>query len=249
MMKLFVSAILMACVIALNGQPMKEESKDVVSADSAAEYLFEKSPMTWGQADARCKRWGGRLVTVKNAAQNAYILKELKRRGMKQSWTGLNDNAHEGKFVWLYGNTCSHYKNWHHGEPNGKRSENCMELIPQWNGHWNDVSCNARRTSVCHKVGGGNGCGGGHAHHHGGQWVMTKEVVYYKDPVSPVSTESTTELSADEKSEGLDEKDVHDESNDAPEEEEQEEDSEDAPEEESDAPEEDVEEEEVEDEE
>jgi len=265
-MKLFVSAILMACVIALNGQPMKEEeSKDVVSADSAAEYLFEKTPMTWGQADARCKRWGGRLVTVKDAAQNAYILRELRRRGMRQSWTGLNDRVHEGQFVWLYGQACSHYKNWHHGEPNGHRGENCMEFIPSWNGQWNDVSCNARRASVCHRVGGGNGCGGGHGHH-GGQWVMTKEVVYYKDPVAPVSTETTTELSADEQAEGLDEKDVNDESNNAPEEnaedvpEEEndapEENAEDVPEEESDAPEEDAvdvpeedEEEEVEDEE
>lgn len=73
-------------------------------------------------------------------------------RRMGSSWTGLSDRAREGSFTWLYANSCHRWTNWHRGEPNGHRNENCVELIPGWGGKWNDVSCNQRRTAVCHRV-------------------------------------------------------------------------------------------------
>jgi len=175
-MKLFIIASFAACIVTLNGQPITE-SEDTV-ADAPGEYSFVKTAVTWPQADHACKQWGGQLVTIMDAKQNAYILGELARRWMGGSWMGYNDRAAEGKWTWLYGNGCANYKNWKGGEPNGHRRENCGEIVHGWGwkGQWNDLGCNQKRSYICHKVGAGNGCG--HVHEHsGGHWEKTIE--YY----------------------------------------------------------------------
>ena len=43
------------------------------------------------------------------------------------------------------------YFNWHNGEPNGGRNENCVEIYFH-NGQWNDQFCDEKLSYVC-KIG------------------------------------------------------------------------------------------------
>ena len=80
-------------------------------------------------------------------------------REMVSGWIGLNDIAREGNFIWRYPIwNITRYRNWYKNEPNGGRSENCVELIAglkyflQWNGRWNDKSCDERMSFICQKM-------------------------------------------------------------------------------------------------
>ena len=43
-------------------------------------YVFFKYPLNWLSAQARCKSIGANLVTIETAAENKYILEQLKLR-------------------------------------------------------------------------------------------------------------------------------------------------------------------------
>jgi len=155
MIKPLMVAISMACIVILNGQPTKYHDMEEIFSDSKSGYFFNKAALTWTQADAACKKHGMRLVTVMNGAQNAFIHREIRKRKMNYAWIGFNDRAKEGHFVWNY--ACPKYRNFNKGEPNGKRSENCVMMYSSM-GRWNDLNCNSKQPSVCHKATGGR-CG------------------------------------------------------------------------------------------
>jgi len=93
--------------------------------------------LQWSDAEAQAQWWGAHLVTVNDAAENAWLVSE----GFAGSWLGLNDNATEGTFVWTSGEPVT-YTNWNPGpgEPNGGTNENCGEL--RSDGLWNDLPGN-----------------------------------------------------------------------------------------------------------
>ena len=72
-------------------------------------------------------------------------------RKIKRAWIGYNDRAHEGKFSWIKGS--GSYTNWMIGEPNGRKRENCGEIIMAWgfNGRLNDAPCQYKHPSICEK--------------------------------------------------------------------------------------------------
>jgi len=119
---------------------------------------FHTGKSSWHAAESDCRWWGGHLVTIRNHAQNQYIVNQLKSRHMKSAWIGLNDLVHEGSFKWISGSR-NGFSNFHSGEPNGRRRENCVEIIPKgkylrwggWFGKWNDHSCHTRMPFVCEK--------------------------------------------------------------------------------------------------
>jgi len=113
-------------------------------------YLFDGRKMTWIDAEKQCQAWGGHLATVTSQRQNDYLLNELKKRNLGDSWIGLNDIAKENNFVWVDGQGASGFINWAHGEPNGKRSENCVEFYRN-GGTWNDWSCNNKASFICQR--------------------------------------------------------------------------------------------------
>ena len=72
----------------------------------------------------------------------------------EHAWTGLNDRAVEGEWVWDVTNTGIEYTNWYPGEPNNIHGgEDCMELWTNEYGHhmdkWNDEVCSKAQWCYC----------------------------------------------------------------------------------------------------
>ena len=87
--------------------------------------------MTWTDARQACLNMGGHLVTVTTAAENTFIF-NLWPNG----WIGLTDEAVEGTWRWVTGETYS-WSNWNPGEPNNAGNEDYIQFVG--GGKWNDL--------------------------------------------------------------------------------------------------------------
>ena len=64
-------------------------------------YLFVNSAMTWTNAQAYCIGLSGHLVTIGSSAENAFV----QNLSNVDKWIGFTDQAVEGTFVWVTGET------------------------------------------------------------------------------------------------------------------------------------------------
>ncbi|AII54391.1 IPT/TIG domain-containing protein [Hymenobacter sp. APR13] len=97
-------------------------------------YYRSNDSQTGSQAYARARAAGAYLVTINDAAENAYV------QGLASGtdlWLGLNDFAVEGTFRWQDGSTAS-YRNWAGGEPNNFGG-NEDYVVTKPDGTWNDT--------------------------------------------------------------------------------------------------------------
>jgi hypothetical protein len=109
-------------------------------------YLL--APASWTDSQAQAVALGGNLVTINDAAENAWVYSTF--GGMNRPlWLGLTDQAVEGAFGWISGESAS-FTNWNPGEPNNGGgfvpNEDYVYMIeanPAWPslnpGKWNDV--------------------------------------------------------------------------------------------------------------
>jgi large repetitive protein len=120
------------------------------SGDLTNPYMFCTSSGSWVSAHATCNTYGYELVTITSAAENAWVDTTADTYSTGKWWTGLNDRASEGTFVWASGESVS-YTNWHAGEPNDSgTSEDCVQLNrfhPTQT--WNDEPCGRGFAYVC----------------------------------------------------------------------------------------------------
>jgi len=101
----------------------------------------------WTSSEAEAITLGGHLVTVNDAAENTWLLSTFSNYGgiTRALWTGLNDAAQEGNFVWSDGETAT-YRNWEAGQPdNGDGAYPNEDWVMIWPspgprdpGTWND---------------------------------------------------------------------------------------------------------------
>ncbi|MCC6323144.1 MAG: VCBS repeat-containing protein [Phycisphaerales bacterium] len=104
-------------------------------------YLLSSSD--WTSARAFALSIGGDLVTINDAAENAFVVSTFGPLATRL-WIGLSDAASEGQFAWCSGQTpLPAYTNWEPGEPNNGAGgpngpENYVHLYTN-NGRWNDV--------------------------------------------------------------------------------------------------------------
>jgi hypothetical protein len=113
---------------------------------------------SWPAAQAEAVTLGGNLVTVNNAAENAFIYSTFGAFALSQSpdsgkvnlWLGYNDSLVEGTFVWVSGLSSS-YTDWFDGQPQeqhndedfaGIRLRGSTAAIPV--GHWIDIVSDGR---------------------------------------------------------------------------------------------------------
>jgi hypothetical protein len=115
-------------------------------------YWFCSTTRSWRAARDRCMGIGFNLVTIGDAAENAFV--DAQAAGAH--WIGGTDaNAPdmystEGVFVWQDGAPFT-YTNWNAGEPNDSGGEDCAELLD--GGAWNDASCTGdSRAYVCEQA-------------------------------------------------------------------------------------------------
>ena len=101
-------------------------------------YLLDDA--NWYQANAAAKAMGGELVTVNDAAENAFVRFEVAQfdGAIRHTWLGLSDQGSEGSFVWKDEDP-SVYRAWLSGEPNGGIRENFVAMF-QGSTAWFDAT-------------------------------------------------------------------------------------------------------------
>jgi glucose/arabinose dehydrogenase len=96
---------------------------------------------TWNEAQTAAQGFGGNLVTINDAAEEAWLRQTF---GTSDLWIGLNDQQVEGSFVWANGEAVT-YTNWTPGEPNNVGSGEDFAAM-NFNGsvRWNDWGAASR---------------------------------------------------------------------------------------------------------
>jgi hypothetical protein len=113
---------------------------------------YRLSNSNWSAAEAFSASLGGHLVSINDAAENAFVLENFANApGSGRVWLGLNDAASEGNFVWANGDLLT-YSNWEPGEPNNSGNEDYVAMYPG-NGRWVDLK------NLANPPGIGNVCG------------------------------------------------------------------------------------------
>jgi lectin-like protein/dockerin type I repeat protein len=96
----------------------------------------------WAHSEMDAVKAGGHLVTINDAAEQNFVFSTFGSYGGRARllWIGLNDDAVEGQYRWVSGQTPA-YTNWAAGEPNNGGNEDFVAMYyPGHNagGRWND---------------------------------------------------------------------------------------------------------------
>ncbi len=94
--------------------------RDAVKGPDGHKYEYFADKVTWEEAQARCKKMGGYLVTIATAEENKFVAQLV---GAQETWIGLSDVAKEGAWKWVTSEPLA-YQAWNKREPNGGRREN-----------------------------------------------------------------------------------------------------------------------------
>jgi|WetSurMetagenome_2_1015567.scaffolds.fasta_scaffold259032_2 hypothetical protein len=109
------------------------------------QYALTTGSGDWASAEAEAVAAGGHLVTINDAAENAFVWTTL-MNGQGTAWLGLYQPAGSIEpadgWIWISGDP-SVYRNWNGGEPNNSssfgESEDFAEIgYTAYNGTWND---------------------------------------------------------------------------------------------------------------
>jgi len=164
--KLVALAALTTLAIAPHG--MAQEW--IRNATNGHYYALTGSAMNWTAAQAQAEAWGGYLVTINDANENAWLKTTFSDVEGASLWTGGNDKAQEGRWVWVendanFWNGASGgtvvpgmYANWASGEPNDSGGEDSCEL--RTDGKWNDNKHTQTRKGIVEATGLINPVGG-----------------------------------------------------------------------------------------
>ena len=100
-------------------------------------YLYVGSYMSWADAEAHAVTLGGHLVTINDAAEDAWLAATFGT----EYFIGLNDIAAEGEWVWASGEPVT-FTGWLDGEPNDDFGPAGEDVVMIWNRPpigWNDI--------------------------------------------------------------------------------------------------------------
>ena len=102
----------------------------------------------WIDAKKQCEKDHAHLAIEYTAATHNFLKHTY---GKKSTWIGATDSVHEGKWIWVDGKPVKRTYWGGHGEPNGKRNENCLQYNRFGPGTWNDVNCDTKLAFLCQK--------------------------------------------------------------------------------------------------
>ncbi|XP_009466433.1 PREDICTED: pulmonary surfactant-associated protein A-like [Nipponia nippon] len=123
-------------VLALNGKIREVGEK--IFASNGKEVDF-------ASALESCEEAGGTLAAPMNEEENKAILDIVKQYN-RYAYLGIKEGEISGQFKYINGMPLN-YTKWHQYEPNGKGTENCVEMYTD--GSWNDKKCNLYRLTIC----------------------------------------------------------------------------------------------------
>ena len=110
-------------------------------------YRAFDTTATWLEAVGDCESWGGHLVAIADADENAHARSLLAGR----FWLGLSDQTNEGVWVWADGAPLD-FAPWSAGQPNDfDRGEDCVAYMAIDDDQWNDLPCSQELPFVCER--------------------------------------------------------------------------------------------------
>ena len=122
------------------------------------EYVEAKG-IEWSGADAGARRREhldarGRLASITSEEENRFIMEHVVPEGVQEAWLGGRPSG-GGGWAWVSGERWS-YQNWQPGEPNGRRGDERLAIVPGSDGQWNDerLLFNVKGYVVEYEVGG-----------------------------------------------------------------------------------------------
>ncbi|MEI6708991.1 MAG: Ig-like domain-containing protein [Methylococcales bacterium] len=93
--------------------------------------LTNSSSLSWQQAETQAVSLGGHLVTINDAAEQAWLASTFPTGG----WIGYTDQVTEGVFQWISGETAT-YTHWYLGEPNNGQNQYEEDYAHMYSGGW-----------------------------------------------------------------------------------------------------------------
>ena len=106
-------------------------------------YSAFKAGVSWKQAQLKCKKLGGHLVTINNKHEQKFVRELAISEKIVQIWIGMYLDSETKTFKWVTGEPIE-FEAWRDGEPNhsiAKREEDSVMLHPTyWHGKWADTS-------------------------------------------------------------------------------------------------------------
>lgn len=84
-----------------------------------ARYKLFPEKLSWHRAEEECRKLGGRLAIVRDAAQDAFLHGLVREAKAEAAWLGATDERAEGRWVWVDGSPMA-YANWTAEQPNNK---------------------------------------------------------------------------------------------------------------------------------
>lgn len=127
--KVFVAASALVFGIAAN-------SEAVPVYNPGTGHYYDTVTGNWFEAEAEAVAHGGHLLTINNAAEQAWI--DATYGTTLNYWIGFNDAASEGNWQWVSGEAVT-YTHWNPGEPNNWMNEDYA--VTNWDYYgWNDIT-------------------------------------------------------------------------------------------------------------
>lgn len=119
-------------------------------------YSIGNKELTWDQAVEKCKLLGGYLAEPDTSVEMDFVESVFKSssniKNYRHFWLGGSDINAEGQWAWRKDARKITYTTWRSGEPNGGRTENCLQAY-RGDGTWNDLPCTRKIAYICEYAG------------------------------------------------------------------------------------------------
>ncbi len=119
--------------------------RQALSTGNTTEYFFCNTTVTRTAANTNCGNLGSgwSLVKIVDTTENTFV----DGLSTQTLWTGLNDIASEGTYVWADSSALGAYTNWAATNPTGGVTLNCVAQLN--GGTWDDLGCLTNNRYVC----------------------------------------------------------------------------------------------------
>lgn len=127
--------------VAFAHEPPATQSLSWITNPANGHTYAEIECGSWTNCAIVARSFGAHLVTITDEAEQAWLITAFS--GSREYWIGLTDEAEEGLWLWVNGETVS-YTNWAPSEPNNFWSCGEDYVMMNWlrPGQWNDMgSC------------------------------------------------------------------------------------------------------------
>ncbi|KAI4880214.1 hypothetical protein NFI96_018741 [Prochilodus magdalenae] len=116
-----------------------------METNSTKQFIHVRNPVTWRKAQAYCRANYTDLATVHNVQEQEQLTDLL--GSVQHAWIGLFfDN-------WKWSDQrSSTFRYWREGEPSDPKGfDNCVAVLTEWDGYWNDAHCDGQTAFMCYK--------------------------------------------------------------------------------------------------